>query len=69
MCDLSEEPVPVGVAAECDGDEIHRRGDLLVCNAHASVFPANVGRVEGETRCFCGGFKPTGSQCGEPCEF
>jgi len=44
-----------------------RRGDLLVCSECAKLWPANVGRVEGEVRCYCGYFKPVGTPCGEPC--
>lgn len=47
-----------------------RRGDLLLCPVHASRYPVNVGRVEGEIRCWCGGFKPVKQrECGEPCSF
>lgn len=47
---------------------MNQRGDLLLCDKHAADYPANIGRVEGEVRCWCGGFRPPGTDCGEPCD-
>ena len=68
-CDMKT-PDENDVVAEgpCSEDTV-RRGDLFVCTNHAAGIPANVGRVPGETRCFCGGFRPIGEPCGEPCSF
>ena len=70
MCDMTIEDDQGNAAdpAECSED-IVRRGDLLVCTVHAQGIPANVGRVPGEVRCFCGGFREAGQECGEPCGF
>lgn len=46
---------------------MNQRGDLLLCDKHAANYSPNAGRVEGEVRCFCGGYKPIGEQCNEPC--
>ena len=50
---------------ECSSG-MNQRGDLLLCDKHAANYPANIGRVPGEVRCFCGGYR-TGTECDEPC--
>jgi hypothetical protein len=65
------EIVNAGCDDETEGEEcsagMNQRGDLLLCDKHAANYSPNIGRVEGEVRCFCGGFKPIGEECGEPC--
>ena len=60
-----------GCDDETEGEECstgtNQRGDLLLCDKHAKNYAWNVGRVEGEVRCSCGGFRPAGTECGEPC--
>lgn len=69
-CDMTT-PDENGVAAdpaECVEGTV-MRGDLLVCLKHAEGIPWNVGRVPGEVRCSCGGFRKPGEECGLPCDF
>jgi hypothetical protein len=69
MCDMTV-PDQNGDVAEgpCSASFV-RRGDLLVCTNHAKDIPWNVGRVPGEVRCWCGGFRPPSTPCGEPCDY
>lgn len=53
----------------CTTGECTRRGDLFLCPVHAAMYPVNVGRIEGEVRCECGGFRPIGDECYEPCSY
>jgi hypothetical protein len=53
----------------CEGTNLFRRGDLLVCGIGAQELPWHTGRVEGERRCWCGGFRAIGEVCGEPCDY
>lgn len=61
-----------GCDDESDGEEcstgMNQRGDLLLCDKHAADYAPDIGRVEGEKRCHCGGFKPIGAECGLPCD-
>jgi len=69
-CDMTTEDEEGNAAdpAECVKDTVIR-GDLLVCTVHAQGIPRNVGRVPGEIRCSCGGYRAPGTWCGEPCGF
>ncbi len=62
MCDRSGEQ---GIDCPPNNGTI-RRGDLLVCEPHATDSPS-VGRTDDEVRCSCSYFKPRGAACGEPC--
>lgn len=68
-CDMKCPDENGAVAEGPCSDQTVIRGDLLVCTNHAVGIPWNVGRVEGEVRCFCGGFRAPGEECGEPCSF
>jgi hypothetical protein len=59
-CDDEEE------GEECSAG-MNQRGDLLLCDLHAANYSPNSGRVPGEVRCFCGGYKTAGEECDEPC--
>ena len=60
-----------GCDDESDEEEcstgMNQRGDLLLCDKHAANYSPNTGRVEGEVRCYCGGYRPAGEECNLPC--
>lgn len=71
MCDLHDDVaadlIPGATEPIACTTGANRRGDLLVCDAHASRIAWNVGRVPGEVRCSCGYWRAPGEECGLPC--
>ena len=53
----------------CVGEATKVRGDLLLCDDHARLFPPNVSAYgPGWVKCsVCGYDRPVGVSCGEPC--